>query len=269
MKELSANLSDAAKQRLMDTVTGLYNALKKENPNTEITFDNLVKTLIERQSKSVVDDHFLALEKGWGFAKLPEYDSTDFNSVYNKYFSNLVAFENVDSYSEPIYEDRNIKVRYDEELVNKSSILQIEPAKKKDAKSGRNSWLYTKERNVRISWYFILPVAIGLFYGWYFKQPQSFNWTAFFLSSLTFLSLFFLFNKKHRKYLGGIHRDLKIVITTILALLLITLLVATIEFTQYFAEKFSIGESDVLGLSYYVYYIAFLIFAFWESKDDG
>lgn len=269
MKELSANLSDAAKQRLMDTVTGFYNALKKENPNTEITFDNLVKTLIERQSKSVVDDHFLALEKGWGFAKLPEYDSTDFNAIYNKYFSNLLAFENVGSYSEPIYEDKNIEVRYDEELVNKSSILQIEPAKKKDAKSGSNTWLYTKERKVRISWYFILPASFGLFFGWYYKQPFSFNWTAFFLSSLTFLSLFFLFNKKHRKYLGRIHRDLKIVITTILALLIIAILVAAIGYMQYIAEKFSIDESDVVGLSYYVYYIAFLIYALWESEDEG
>lgn len=269
MKELNTNLSDAAKQRLVGTVTGLYNILKRENPNAEVSFEDLIIALIDKRSLSVADDHFLALEKGWGLAKLPEYESTDFNAIYNMYFSNPVAVENVGSYSEPINEDKNIKVQYDEELVNKSSILQIEPAKKKEEKSGRNTWHYTKEGNVRISWYFILPASFGLFYGWYFKRPQSFNWTAFFLSSLTFLSLFFLFNKKHRKYLGRIHRDLKIVITTLLALLIIAILVAATDYMQYIAEKFSIDESDVMGLSYYVYYIAFLIYALWESKDEG
>lgn len=142
--------------------------------------------------------------------------------------------------------------------------------KKLSTESANNSWLYNDEKRIRGIWYLIIPIICGLIFEWFFKLPlSSFNWPIFLLFSISCLLSLSLSVKEIRFPLYMINRDVKIVFTTILVLLIIVIFKATEEYTYYVAEYFSIENSYAKDLWIFNYILIWLIVSLWGSQEDS
>ena len=91
-RKVSDNLSNEAKADIANAVRALYIALKKENPNSEITFEKMLTEFISRRSLAEADEMYNVLAKGWIYAQLPNFATINFENIYNNLIGNSDSF---------------------------------------------------------------------------------------------------------------------------------------------------------------------------------
>lgn len=187
------------------------------------------------------------------------YQFLDYKDSYIKKFNDNHMKENMNNtMSNPLQEEKI------HEINSKSNELKNHHDKPESMYS-----LFFLNRNQRLRgiWYLLLPLTIGLLCEWYYKIPLSFNWPIFKLMSIyCFLSLL-LMDKKIGNSLSRINRDLKIIFTTILVLIIIGIFIVAQEYTYYLAEYFHTNNFDAENFCYLVYLPAMYIMILWNSKE--
>lgn len=91
-RKVSDNLSNEAKADIANAVRGLYITLKKENPNSEVTFEKMLTEFISRRSLAEADEMYNVLAKGWIYAQLPNFATINFENVYSTLIGNPDSF---------------------------------------------------------------------------------------------------------------------------------------------------------------------------------
>lgn len=139
---------------------------------------------------------------------------------------------------------------------------------KKQSQESTETWFLTKEKRVKPVWY-IAPIPIGIFFAEWYKKPLSFNWPVFLLFFIASGISIALFDKKVRYYLSLIHRDIKIVLTTLIVVFGMAFLIIAVDYPKYITEFFFIDKKDASGLLGLGYLFAALIYLLWKPNDEN